>query len=156
MSEPTSAANAPVRTLDLAAIKAAIPHRYPFLLIDKVEVLEEDKKAIGTKCVTANEPFFTGHFPEHPVMPGVLIVEAMAQTAAAMMLSKPENKGKLGYLMGVDGAKFRKPVFPGSVLKFHVEPLRLGRIAKFRVEAFVDGVLAAEAEIMSALVDPEK
>ena len=149
-----SPAPVPVRSLDIQAIKAAIPHRYPFLLIDQVDVLEEDKKAVGTKCVTNNEPFFPGHFPEHPVMPGVLIVEAMAQTAAVMLLSKPEHKGKLGYLLSVDGAKFRKPVFPGSVLKMHVEALRVGRIGKFCVKAFVGDTLVAQAELTCALVEP--
>jgi 3-hydroxyacyl-[acyl-carrier-protein] dehydratase len=151
---PESTASTPVKTLDLAAIKAAIPHRYPFLLIDRVDILEEDKKAVGTKCVTNNEPFFPGHFPNHPVMPGVLIIEAMAQTAAVLMLSKPEHQGKIGYLLGVDGAKFRQPVFPGSVLKLHVETLRLGRIGKFHVEAFVGDTLAAQADLTCALVEP--
>ena len=143
------------RVMDIQAIKKALPHRYPFLLVDRIEIMEEDKRAVGTKCVTVNEPFFPGHFPEHPVMPGVLIIEAMAQTAAAMMLSKPEHAGKLGYFMGIDGAKFRKPVFPGSVLKIHIETLRLGRVSKFKGEAFMDGLLAAEAEITCALVDKE-
>ncbi|HAM34343.1 MAG TPA: 3-hydroxyacyl-[acyl-carrier-protein] dehydratase FabZ [Elusimicrobia bacterium] len=160
MSDPEAGAPEatafPLRTLDTKAIRKAIPHRYPFLLIDRVDILEEDKKAVGTKCVTVNEPFFPGHFPEHPVMPGVLIIEAMAQTAAAMMLSKPAYAGKLAYFMGIDGAKFRQPVFPGSVLKLHLEALRLGRAGKFRGQAIVEGKLAAEAEILFALVDQEK
>ena len=143
------------RTLDVKAIKKALPHRYPFLLVDRVEVLEGDKKAVGTKCVTVNEPFFPGHFPDHPVMPGVLIVEAMAQTAATMVLSQPGYAGKLAYFMGIDGAKFRQPVFPGSVLKLHLEALRVGRVGKFRGEAFVDGKLAAEADLSFALVDQQ-
>jgi len=144
-----------VKTLDIKAIRKAIPHRYPFLLIDKIEILEGEKRVIGTKCVTANEPFFAGHFPEHPVMPGVLIVEAMAQTAAAMVLSRPDFAGKLAYFMGIDGAKFRQPVFPGSVLKFHLEAVRVGRIGKFRGEAYVDGKLVAEADLTFAVVDQE-
>lgn len=159
MSEPPAPTPSPaapaVRTLDIKAVQKAIPHRYPFLLIDRVDVLEEDKRSIGTKCVTVNEPFFAGHFPGHPVMPGVLIVEAMAQTACAMMLSKPGLEGKLAYFLGIDGAKFRQPVFPGNVLKLHLEAMRLGRAGKFRGEAFVDGKLAAEAEITFALVDKE-
>ena len=157
MHEPrTPPAAGPVaRTLDIRAILKAIPHRYPFLLIDQVEILADGKHVIGTKCVSANEPFFQGHFPGHPVMPGVLIVEAMAQTAAAMVLSRPDFAGKLAYFMGIDEAKFRQPVFPGSVLKIHIETLRLGRVSKFKGEARLDGVLAAEAEITCALVDQE-
>ena len=143
------------QTMDIKAIRKAIPHRYPFLLIDKVEILEGGKRVIGTKCVTTNEPFFQGHFPEHPVMPGVLIMEAMAQTAAAMVLSRPDFAGKLAYFMGIDGAKFRLPVFPGSVLRMHLEAQRVGRIGKFRGDAYVDGMLAAEAVLTFAVVAPE-
>ncbi|MBI5882035.1 MAG: 3-hydroxyacyl-ACP dehydratase FabZ [Elusimicrobia bacterium] len=141
--------------LDITAIRKAIPHRYPFLLVDRVEILEEDKKAVGTKCVTVNEPFFIGHFPEHPIMPGVLIIEALAQTAAAMLLSKdsPQFKDKLAYFMTIDEAKFRAPVLPGMVLKLHVEILRLGRVGKFRGEAFVEGKLVAEGEMTFAMAD---
>ena len=137
------------------AIRKAIPHRYPFLLVDKVEVLEEDKRGVGTKMVTINEPFFQGHFPEQPVMPGVLILEALAQTACAMLLSKGGYENKLAFFMGIDGAKFRSPVLPGSVLKLHIEVLRLGRAGKFRGEATVEGKLAAEAEMTFALVDKQ-
>jgi 3-hydroxyacyl-[acyl-carrier-protein] dehydratase len=144
-----------VKTMDIKAIRKAIPHRYPFLLVDKVEVFEGGKLVIGTKCVTTNEPFFQGHFPEHPVMPGVLIMEAMAQTAAAMVLSRPDFAGKLAYFMGIDGAKFRLPVFPGSVLRMHLEAQRVGRIGKFRGDAYVDGMLAAEAVLTFAVVAPE-
>lgn len=153
-TEPTSLPPA-VLTMDIRAIRKAIPHRYPFLLVDKVELLEGGKHVVGTKCVTTNEPFFAGHFPEHPVMPGVLIIEAMAQTAAAMVLSRPDFAGKLAYFMGIDEAKFRLPVFPGSVLKMHIEALRVGRIGKFRGDAYVDGKLAAEAVLSFAVVDKE-
>lgn len=142
-----------IRTLEINAIRKAIPHRYPFLLVDKVEVLEEDKKAVGTKCVTINEPFFNGHFPDHPIMPGVLILEALAQTACVMLLSKGGFENKIAYFMGIDEAKFRGPVFPGCVLKLHIEVLRLGRAGKFRGEAYVDGKLTTEAEMTFALVD---
>jgi len=157
MHEPrTPPAAGPVaRTLDIRAILKAIPHRYPFLLIDQVEILADGKHVIGTKCVSANEPFFQGHFPGHPVMPGVLIVEAMAQTAAAMVLSRPDFAGKLAYFMGIDDAKFRQPVFPGSVLKMHLEELRIGRIGKFRGQAFVGDKLAAEGQLTFAVVDKE-
>jgi len=147
---PTPAA---VRTVDINGIVKAIPHRYPFLLVDKLEVIEEDKKAIGTKMVTFNEPFFQGHFPGQPVMPGVLIVEAMAQSALAMLLTKGGYEGKIAFFMGIDEAKFRTPVVPGNVLKMHVEVLRLGRAGKFKGEAYVDGKLAAEAVMTFALVD---
>ena len=143
------------KTMDIQAIRKAIPHRYPFLLVDKVEVMDGGKLVVGTKCVTADEPFFTGHFPEHPVMPGVLILESMAQTAAAMVLSRPDFAGKLAYFMGIDEAKFRQPVFPGSVLRLHLQAQRVGRIGKFRGEAYVDGKLAAEAVLTFAVVDKE-
>ena len=157
MHEPrTPPAAGPVaQTLDIRAILKAIPHRYPFLLIDQVEIMADGKHVIGTKCVSANEPFFQGHFPGHPVMPGVLIVEAMAQTAAAMVLSRPDFAGKLAYFMGIDEAKFRQPVFPGSVLKMHLEALRIGRIGKFRGQAFVGDKLAAEGQLTFAVVDKE-
>ena len=146
--EPTA-----VRSLDIKAIKKAIPHRYPFLLVDKVDVIVEDKKAIGTKMVTINEPFFNGHFPEHPVMPGVLILEALAQTACVMLLSKGGYENKIAYFMGIDEAKFRAPVTPGCALKHHIEILRLGRAGKFKGEAYVDGKMVAEATMTFALVD---
>jgi beta-hydroxyacyl-ACP dehydratase FabZ len=157
---PTPAApdftRAPVRSLDILGVKKAIPHRYPFLLVDKIDVIEEDKLCVGTKMVTANEHYFEGHFPGQPVMPGVLIVEAMAQTACAMLLSKGGHDGKIAFFMGIDEAKFRSPVLPGCVLKMNVEILRLGRAGKFRGEAFVDGKMAAEATMTFALVDKAK
>ena len=146
----------PVRVLDAVAIQKAIPHRYPFLLVDRVEVLEEAKKAVGTKCVTMNEEFFQGHFPGRPVMPGVLIVESLAQTACVMLMSKGGFENKIAFFLGIESAKFRSPVLPGMVLKLHVEVLRLGgRAGRFRGEAFVDGQLAAEAEMTFALVDKD-
>lgn len=149
----TEAAAAPGRTLDIMGVKKAIPHRYPFLLVDRIEVVEEDKRCIGIKMVTANEHFFEGHFPGRPVMPGVLIIESMAQTACAMLLSKGGFENKIAFFMGIDEAKFRAPVTPGCVLKHHIEILRLGRAGKFRGESFVDGKLVAEATMTFALVD---
>ena len=152
---PTAApaAAAPVRTLDTVQIQKAIPHRYPFLLVDRVDVLEEDKRAVGTKCVTINEEFFQGHFPGHPIMPGVLILEALAQTACVLLMSKGALQDKIAYFLGIDGAKFRAPVRPGAVLKLHIEVLRAGsRAGKFRGEARMDGQLAAEAEMTFAIV----
>jgi 3-hydroxyacyl-[acyl-carrier-protein] dehydratase len=155
---PPSPFAAPIiRSLDAMAIKKAIPHRYPFLLVDRIDVIEDDKFCIGTKMVTVNEHFFEGHFPGQPVMPGVLIIESMAQTACAMLLSKAGGiQDKIAFFMGIDEAKFRAPVLPGSVLKHHIEVLRLGRAGKFRGEAFVDGKLAAEAVMTFALVDKAK
>lgn len=156
-TETTPAANpfaaTPVRTLDIMGVKKAIPHRYPFLLVDKIDVIQEDKYCIGTKMVTANEHFFEGHFPGQPVMPGVLIIESMAQTACAMLLSKGGFENKIAFFMGIDEAKFRAPVLPGCVIKHHIEILRLGRAGKFKGEAYVDGKLAAEATMTFALVD---
>jgi 3-hydroxyacyl-[acyl-carrier-protein] dehydratase len=150
---PNPFAAAPVRSLDILAVKKAIPHRYPFLLIDKIDVIQEDKYCIGTKMVTANEHYFEGHFPGQPVMPGVLIIESMAQTACAMLLSKGGFENKIAFFMGIDEAKFRAPVTPGCVIKQQIEILRLGRAGKFHGEAFVDGKLAAEATMTFALVD---
>jgi 3-hydroxyacyl-[acyl-carrier-protein] dehydratase len=149
-----SAPTGPLRTLDAAQIQKAIPHRYPFLLVDRVEVLEDDKRAVGTKCVTINEEFFQGHFPGHPIMPGVLIVEALAQTACVMLLSKGAVAGKIAYFAGIEEAKFRNPVRPGDVLKLHVEVTRLGaRFGKFRGEARVGEQTACEAVMSFALVE---
>lgn len=137
---------------DFVAIQKMIPHRYPFLLIDKVEVVEELKKATGYKCVSGNENFFQGHFPGQPIMPGVLIVEAMAQTTCVLFLAKPEYQGKLAYFMSIDAVKFRKPVVPGDVLELKIEIIRpRGRGGKARGEAYVNGSLVTEAEFMFAI-----
>jgi 3-hydroxyacyl-[acyl-carrier-protein] dehydratase len=145
----------PARTVDILGIRKAIPHRYPFLLVDKVDVLVEDKACVGTKMVTANEEFFQGHFPDRPIMPGVLIIESLAQTAAVMLLSKGGFENKLALFMGIDEAKFRTPVLPGMVLRNQLEVLRLGRAGKFRGEAYVDGKLAAEGFMTFAMVDKQ-
>ncbi len=153
-STETAAPPAVVRTVDTVGVQKAIPHRYPFLLVDKVDVIEEGKKAVGTKCVTVNEEFFQGHFPGHPIMPGVLVIEALAQTACVLLLSKENNalEGRMFYFLGIESAKFRAPTLPGSVLKLHVEMLRLGgRAGKFKGEAYIDGNLACEAEMSFAL-----
>ena len=143
------------RKLTALDVMKAIPHRYPILMIDKAEIVEVDKKITGFKSVSGNEPFFQGHFPGRPIMPGVLIVEAMAQTACVLFLEKPENKNKLAFFMGIDKVKFRKPVVPGDQLELKVEILRAGRMGKAKGEAFVDGVLVTEAEFMFAIVDKE-
>jgi len=147
---------APLRTLSTTDIQQVIPHRYPFLLIDKVEIHEEGKRATGIKCVSANEPFFQGHFPGRPVMPGVLLLEALAQTGCALLMSAPDSptRGKIAFFMTIDNAKFRNPVFPGSVLRLNVQLQSLrSRAGKFRGEAFVDGKPAAEGDMTFALMD---
>jgi beta-hydroxyacyl-ACP dehydratase FabZ len=143
-------------TLDFEALKKAIPHRYPFLLIDRVTITEPDKSATGIKSVSGNEQFFTGHFPDRAIMPGVLIVEAMAQVACALFLSKPENSNKLAFFMGIDGIKFRKPVVPGDRLELKVEILQMrSRFGKAKGEGYVDGNLTTEAEFSFAIVEKE-
>jgi len=141
--------------LDITQIQAILPHRYPFLLVDRIIEYDPGKRVVGIKNVTLNEPFFAGHFPGAPVMPGVLIVEAMAQTAGVMMLANlPDRESKLVFFTGIDAAKFRRPVVPGDQLRLELTVLRLRpRYIKLRGEAYVDGEMAAEAEISSALVD---
>lgn len=138
--------------LDITQIKEIIPHRYPFLLIDKMLEVVEGQKAIGIKNVTANEEFFNGHFPDYPVMPGVLIVEALAQVGAVAMLKKEENKGRLAFFTGIDNCRFKRQVKPGDQLRLEVEIVRVkGPIGKGKGTATVDGELVCEAEIMFAL-----
>ncbi|GGA64517.1 3-hydroxyacyl-ACP dehydratase FabZ [Ornithinibacillus halotolerans] len=138
--------------MDINEIKSTIPHRYPFLLVDKVLEMDEGKRVVGLKNVSANEPFFQGHFPEYPVMPGVLIVEALAQTGAIAMLGKEENKGKIGFLAGIDKCRFKRQVKPGDQLKLEVEIIRVkGPVGKGKGIATVDGELACEAEITFAI-----
>ena len=110
--------------MDIKEIMETIPHRQPFLLIDRIEELEPGKRAVGKKCVSYNEPFFNGHFPQEPVMPGVLILEALAQTGAVAILSQPENKGKTVYFGGIDKAKFKRKVVPGDVLTLELEIIK--------------------------------
>ncbi|MBO5486298.1 MAG: 3-hydroxyacyl-ACP dehydratase FabZ [Eubacterium sp.] len=134
--------------LDINEIKKIIPHRYPFLLVDRIEEMEPGVKAVGYKNVTANEPFFQGHFPEYPVMPGVLLIEALAQVGAVAILSLEENKGKLAFFGGIKNAKFRKQVIPGDVVKLETEIVKCkGPMGVGKAIATVDGKMAAEAEI---------
>jgi 3-hydroxyacyl-[acyl-carrier-protein] dehydratase len=144
--------------LDVEGIQKLIPHRQPFLLVDRVVAFEPGKKLVAWKGVTMNEPFFAGHFPGKPVMPGVLILEALAQAAAllAMMSIGQEEAGKLTFLMGIDAARFRRPVVPGDRLELHVEVTKQkGSVWKQVGKAIVDGHVAAEAEFMAMLVDPK-
>lgn len=139
--------------LNIDQIKELIPHRYPFLLVDKILDLEVGKKAIGIKNVSANEPFFQGHFPKYPIMPGVLIVEAMAQVGAIAMMSMEENKGKLGVFAGIDKVRFKKEVRPGDTLKMEVEMLSIRRnIGKAYASAYVGEELVCSGELMFVLV----
>lgn len=148
-SQPqTSQQDDEASTLDIAGIMLAIPHRYPFLLIDRVVDLVRNKSATGVKNVTVNENFFQGHFPGHPVMPGVLIIESMAQTAAVLVVETlgPDARGKLVYFMSIEGAKFRRPVVPGDQLRIHIVKQRnRGNVWKFHAIARVDGIAVAEA-----------
>ncbi|MFA5974775.1 MAG: 3-hydroxyacyl-ACP dehydratase FabZ [Elusimicrobiota bacterium] len=142
--------------LDFEAIRKIIPHRFPFLLVDRVTITEPDKRAVGLKCVSGNEPFFQGHFPDRAIMPGVLIVESMAQVACALFLSKPSFKDKLAFFMGMEEIKFRKPVVPGDRLEIKIEMLKVrDRFGKAKGEAYVEGQLVTEATFSFAIVDKE-
>lgn len=142
--------------LDILGIRELLPHRYPMLLVDVIEELEDDR-IVGIKNVTINEPFFSGHFPDFPVMPGVLIVEAMAQVAGVLVLGRiPDRKNKLVLLASVDQAKFRRPVVPGDQLRIEMKVVkRKASIAKMNGQATVNGVVVAEAELMCKLADRE-
>ncbi len=138
--------------LSVLDIQKIIPHRYPFLLIDRIIELEPMKKAVGIKNVTINDFFFQGHFPGEPIMPGVLILEAMAQVGGVAMLYPEENRGKIAYYAGIDGAKFRRPVVPGDQLTMVAEIIKLrGNVGKLKAQAFVDDELVAEGDLMFAL-----
>ena len=149
----------PFKTIAIEQIIKSIPHRYPFLLVDKVIAMEPNKSVVGVKNVTFNEPHFMGHFPDKPIMPGVLIIEAMAQTGAIMVINsgdfKPEEK--LVYFMSIDKVKFRKPVVPGDVLELHIEVIQTrGAVWKMAGIAKVDGVKVSEAEFSAMIVDKNK
>lgn len=150
------ASSAPRALLDIAGIMHAIPHRYPFLMIDRVVDLVPGDSAIGVKNVSVNEGFFQGHFPNHPVMPGVLIIEAMAQTSAVLVVETlgPDAAGKLVYFMSIEAAKFRRPVIPGDQLRIHVtRNRRRGNVWKFSAVARVDGISVAEATYAAMIMD---
>lgn len=143
--------------LDIQQIKEIIPHRYPFWLIDRIIEVEEGKRAVGIKNVTTNEEFFNGHFPDYPVMPGVLIVEALAQVSAVIMLIKEENRGKIGLFAGIDNCRFKKQVRPGDQLRLEVEMTRVrGLIAKAHAIATIDDEIVCEADVTFALFDNKK
>ena len=146
MSEPKS--------LKIEEIMELIPHRYPFLLVDRIESVVPSQSAVGYKCVSMNEPFFQGHFPGKPLMPGVLIVEALAQVGAVALMSEPANRGKLAVFAGIDEVRFKRQVVPGDVLKLEVviESLRRG-IGKGTALATVNGEVACKGSLMFALID---
>ncbi|MDD2703292.1 MAG: UDP-3-O-acyl-N-acetylglucosamine deacetylase [Candidatus Omnitrophica bacterium] len=158
------AASLPVREeamdkkiLDITAIKDILPHREPFLLVDRIIELERGKRVVGIKNVTINDYFFKGHFPQRPVMPGVLIIEAMAQAGGVMMLSLPENRGKIAFFMAINNVKFRKTVVPGDQLVLRVEAVKIkSRTGQLRGEALVDGKVVTEADFMFVLADEQE
>ncbi len=152
---PGRRAGRPAEEWDITAIMDIMPHRYPFLLVDRITRIEEGKRIEGMKNVTINEPFFQGHFPGHPIMPAVLIIEAMAQVGGLLLLNSVEDPThKLMYFMGIDAAKFRRPVVPGDQLRFVLTLLKLRKgTSKMRGEAFVDDQLVAEAELLATVVD---
>ena len=145
-----------LQAADIGQIMKALPHRYPFLMVDRIKDIDGDESCVGIKNVTINEPHFMGHFPDHPVMPGVLLIEGMAQTAGALcvLAQAAEGGAKLVYFMTIDKAKFRKPVVPGDTVEFHVRKIRRrSNIWKFSAEARVDGFKVAEAEVSAMTVD---
>ena len=154
--EAGAAARDTVESYDILQIMRAIPHRFPMLLVDRIIDVVKDVSAIGIKNVSINEPFFQGHFPEHPVMPGVLIIETMAQTAAVLVVESlgPHARGKLVYFMTIENAKFRRPVHPGDQMRVHVvRERKRGNIWKFHAEAKVDGKVCAEATYSAMILD---
>jgi 3-hydroxyacyl-[acyl-carrier-protein] dehydratase len=155
-TDKTSMATNTASSVDIRRILQMIPHRYPMLMVDKVIDMQLDRSAVGIKNVTINEPFFQGHFPSEPVMPGVLIVEAMAQTAAVLVVSTygQESEGKLVYFMSIDDVRFRRPVFPGDRLELHVEKVQSrASVWKFSGKAIVEGKVAAEATFAAMIRD---
>jgi 3-hydroxyacyl-[acyl-carrier-protein] dehydratase len=156
----TGTAKTDLSTADIMRVLQLLPHRYPFLLVDRIFDMKADETAVGVKCVTFNEPFFQGHFPNFPIMPGVLIIEGLAQTAGALCVNNlagaAEYKPQLVYFMGIDRAKFRKPVVPGDQLFYHVQKIRSrGRAWRFSGQAKVNGQIVAEAEISAMILDPQ-
>ena len=150
-------ASAAIGPLDIRRVMAALPHRYPMLLVDRVESLDPDKGIVAIKAVTINEPFFQGHFPGRPIMPGVLIVEALAQAAGVLAVEALglAGTGKLVYFMAIEGAKFRQPVEPGVLLKLEVEFVqKRSSVCKFAGRATIEGKLAAEASFTAMIADP--
>ena len=150
-------APATLEAIDLLQVLELLPHRYPMLMVDRIVEIDGSNSAVGIKNVTYNEPHFTGHFPGRPIMPGVLIIEGMAQTAGAVSIREmqAQGNGSLVYLMSVDQAKFRRPVVPGDVLEYHIRKLRSrGAVYKFGCEAKVSGAVVAEATLTAMMAAP--
>jgi beta-hydroxyacyl-ACP dehydratase FabZ len=143
--------------MDIGQILDVIPHRYPFLLVDRIIEVEGERRIVGIKNVTINEPFFQGHFPGHPIMPGVLIIEAMAQVGGMLLLGLfkgEERQEKVVYFMSLDGVKFRRPVLPGDQIRFELEMVQFrGKTCRMKGVAFVDGQVVSEADMMARVVD---
>jgi len=142
--------------MSIGEILKSLPHRYPFLMIDKIIKIDGDETAVGIKNVTFNEPIFQGHFPENPIFPGVLIIEGMAQTAGAIVIHNDAGVGKKNVvlMLGVDKAKFRKPAGPGDVIEYHIAKIQRRRnVGRYKAEAIVDGVVIAEAEITAMIIE---
>ena len=141
--------------MDIRKIMEMLPHRYPFLLVDRILEVQGTERIVGLKNVTINEPFFQGHFPGHPIMPGVLIVEAMAQTGGLLLMEQvADREQKVVYFMALDNVKFRKPVLPGDQLRLEIEMLQFrGKVARMKGLALVDGQIVTEAEMMACVVD---
>ena len=159
MSEAEAVGSTDIGPLDIGRVMAALPHRYPMLLVDRVEQLVLDERIVAIKAVSMNEGFFQGHFPGRPIMPGVLQVEALAQAAGVLAVESLQlsGSGKLVYFMSIDGVKFRKPVEPGVMLRLEVSFIqKRSRVCKFAGKAYVDGDLATECEITAMIADPPK
>jgi len=141
--------------MDINAVMHALPHRYPFLLVDRIVEFDGSAgRAVGVKAVTINEPYFQGHFPNHPVMPGVLQLEAMAQVASMVMMARTENNGKIGYFMSADAVKFRKPVYPGDTIFIHCHMLSMKRkLGKAQCKCIVNGEVVSEGELLFGIAD---
>jgi 3-hydroxyacyl-[acyl-carrier-protein] dehydratase len=153
----TEAGSAVIGPLDIRRVMASLPHRYPMLLIDRVEEIVPRKRIVALKAVTINEPFFQGHFPARPIMPGVLLVEAMAQASGVLAVESLglAGSGKLVYFMAIDGAKFRRPVEPGVLLRIEVDLVQdRGSVCKFAGRVMMEGKLAAEASFTAMIADP--
>ena len=159
--EPSSRVNRPssplegIRVLDISQVMEILPHRYPFLMVDRILGFEGDIKVTGVKSVTINEPYFAGHFPGHPVMPGVLQVEAMAQVASILMMKITKSASRIGYFVSADSVKFRKPVFPGDTLFIHAEltKARNNRLAKAKCQCMVNDAVVSEGDLMFTFLD---